>query len=148
MLMAKPAGCENIILKGRLSHLQNLSKTIGKTLSSYTQAINIQNKTTGNLFQKKTKAKCLSDVSINENNYSNQDYLINCFHYIHLNPIKARLVKHLKDWPYSSWPDYYDYRNGTLCNKELAMGKTGLSPFDFIDSKEIAFDEKIIELIW
>jgi len=53
MLLAKPDGCKNIILKDQPSHLQKLSKVIGKTLSSYTMAIHIQNETTGNLFQKK-----------------------------------------------------------------------------------------------
>ena len=38
-----------------LSQVQNLSKSIGQTLSSYTKAVNIQNETTGNLFQKKLK---------------------------------------------------------------------------------------------
>src|SRR5688572_18950267 len=49
MIMAHETGCEEIIIKERQTHLQQLSKVIGKTLSSYTQAINIQNKTTGNL---------------------------------------------------------------------------------------------------
>jgi hypothetical protein len=45
MLQPKNEGCETIVLKEKSTHLQVLSKTIGKTLSSYTQAINIQNKT-------------------------------------------------------------------------------------------------------
>ncbi len=83
MLLAKPGGCENIYIKERQTDLQNLSKTIGKTLSSYTQAINIQNNTTGNLFQKKTKAKCLTDMSIDITDYSVTEHLLNCFYYIH-----------------------------------------------------------------
>jgi len=56
MLITTKEGCENIILGGKDTHMQNLSKIIGKTLSSYTLAINNQNKTSGTLFQKKTKA--------------------------------------------------------------------------------------------
>ena len=148
MLQPKMDGCKNIQLRNQATHLQKLSKVIGKTLSSYTQAINIQNETTGNLFQKKTRAKCLTDTSMNQNYYSKQNYLINCFHYIHFNPIEAALTKHLKDWAYSSWSDYYGFRNGTLCNKRLTLEKTGLTELDFIGSKEITFDKKIIELIW
>src|SRR5262245_41217259 len=94
MLLAKPEGCSPIFLKDRETHLQSLSKTIGKTLSSYTNAINIQNQTRGNLFQKKTKAKCLTELPIvfDRSNPSGltgpTDYLLNCFHYIHLNPLK------------------------------------------------------------
>jgi putative transposase len=128
--------------------LQKLSKTIGKTLSSYTQAINIQNKTTGNLFQKKTKAKCLSDKSIIESPYSIQDYLINCFFYIHNNPVTAKITKDLKQWPYSSWPDYYGFRNGSLCNKEKAMLKIGISEIDLKSTVRQRPDKKIISSIW
>ena len=147
MMMAKQNGCENIILKNQPSHLQELSKVIGKTLSSYTKAINIQNDTTGNLFQKKTKAKCLTCDDM-DNNHRNQDYLINCFHYIHDNPLASHLVNDLKRWPYSSWPDYYGFRNETLCNKELTIERLGLSSIDFYSSKEPLIDKKIIELIW
>ena len=147
MIMAKPGGCENIILKDQPSHLQQLSKVIGKTLSSYTKAINIQNDTTGNLFQKKTKAKCLT-CDNKDKNYYHQDYLINCFHYIHNNPLESNLVSDLKDWPYSSWPDYYGSRNGAICNKELTIEKIGLSPNDFNFFKKPLIDKKIIELIW
>lgn len=148
MLMAKPAGCESIFLKDQLSHLQKLSKVIGKTLSSYTQAINIQNNTTGNLFQKKTKAKSLTDVAMKDTIYSNRDYSVNCFHYIHYNPLEALLVNDLRDWPYSSWPDYYGFRNGDLCNKELTMQITGLASNDLHHLKSIIPEEKITELIW
>lgn len=102
MLQPKPEGCNYIQQQGQASHLQILSKTIGKTLSSYTQAMNVQNDTTGTLFQKKTKAKCLTDISFTIPKYTSQDYLINCFNYIHNNPLKAGLVTELKNWQYSS----------------------------------------------
>src|SRR6185295_2058975 len=98
----------------------------------YTQAINIQNNTTGNLFQKKTKAKCLTEQPIVEPPYNLRDYLINCFFYIHNNPLS--ITDDLRLWPYSSWLDYYGFRNGTLCNKEQAMQKIGLSEIDFNDT--------------
>jgi len=121
MLLPNEDGCKDIILANKITHMQNLSKTIGKTLSSYTQAINIQNKTSGNLFQKKTKAKLLTESNRINDKFTNQDYLLTCFYYIHQNPIKANLVLDIKDWPYSSYPDYYGYRNGTISNKAVAM---------------------------
>lgn len=130
MLLPNEEGCKNIILAGKDTHMQNLSKTIGKTLSSYTKAINLQNKTNGNLFQKKTKAKLLTAENMILDKFSNHDYLLTCFHYIHQNPLQAKLVNHLKDWPYSSYPDYYNNRNGSICNKALAMALLGLSSID------------------
>lgn len=145
MLIPNEAGCEKIVLGDKATHLQNLSKAIGKTLSSYTKAINFQNKTTGNLFQKKTKAKCLTEDNRIISSFTNLDYLLTCFHYIHQNPKQAKLVPHLKDWQYSSYPDYYNIRNGTVCNKVLALQVLGLSKPDLKAEEFIALNDKIIE---
>ena len=88
-----------------------LSEGIRNAIKPYTKAINKQNKTTGSLFQQNTKAKCLSKGG---NNY---DYI--CIHYIHQNPLKAKLVKKMEDWDYSSFKDYCGLRKGTLCNKDI-----------------------------
>lgn len=90
-----------------------LSEGIRKLLSSYTQAINKQNGTTGSLFQQNTKAKLITK---NNNHYDRI-----CFHYIHQNPMKAGLVKRMEDWEYSSFKDYCGQRNGSLVNKDLAL---------------------------
>jgi len=148
MVHSKKAGCEKIVLKGQESHLQILSKAIGKTLSSYTQAINIQNNTIGNLFQKKTKAKCLTESNLLLPGYTSQDYLLNCFYYLHHNPMEAKLVTNLKDWPYSSWLDYYYQRSGSICNKEFAMRRIGLPDIDLNPLIETKIEEKIIKHIW
>ena len=117
--------------------ISELSFQIGKVLSSYSQAINKQNKTTGVLFQQRTKAKPI--ISLKDNNY-----LINAMHYCHQNPWKAGLVKKIEDWPYSSFPDYCGFRNGTLCNKNLLMDLSGYDLKNFYnDSYNIIedFDE-------
>ena len=145
MLVPNEAGCKNIILADKETHMQNLSKTIGKTLSSYTKALNLQNKTTGNLFQKKTKAKLLTEDNKALNKFSAHEYFLTCFHYIHQNPRLANLVKHLKDWAYSSYPDYYGFRNGTLCNKALAFKLLELSEHDFKADEDRKLDDQIIK---
>jgi putative transposase len=148
MLFAKHEGCNTILLNERETNLQILSKTIGKTLSSYTQAINIQNKTTGNLFQKKTKAKCLTDQSVDVTEFPITEYLLNCFYYIHFNPLEAQLVKRLDEWFCSSWPDYYGFRNGTICSKEKTIKTLGLTELDFKQFDNIAFNKRVLDRIW
>lgn len=148
MLVPNEEGCKNIILAGKGTHMQNLSKTIGKTLSSYTQAINLQNKTSGNLFQKKTKAKLLTGPNRLLENFSLQEYILTCFHYIHQNPLKATLVNDLKDWLHSSYPDYYNNRNGIICNKKLAMQLLGLSEMDLKKDGISKLNNGIIERIF
>lgn len=138
-------------MEEKITSMQYLSKQIGITLISYTKAINNQNNTSGNLFQKKTKAKCLhtrQQVTLNlQPTESAIDYLTNCFLYVHQNPLKAGLVKNLKDWPYSSWLDYAGLRNGGLCNQEKLLQLTGLSKYDCID-QNILLNEDAIKNIF
>jgi putative transposase len=132
IIAPKPLACDYLVLQDRVSHLQQLSKIIGKTLSSYATAINNQNFRTGALFQKKTKAKCLTDISFVASSRSRQqDYLSRCFDYVHNNPIEACLVDDLKDWPYSSWFEYYGNIDDGFCNKELLMERIGVSQREF-----------------
>lgn len=93
--------------------MQYLSKNIGAMLSSYTQAFNRQENRKGSLFAHNTKARML--------NLKDNDYLLNCFMYIHQNPLLAGLVIRLEDWEYSSYPDYIGKRNGSLINQQLAL---------------------------
>ena len=99
-----------------------LSEGVRLLLSSYAKGINIQEGKTGNLFQQKTKAKCVTgDIS----------YADVCFHYIHQNPKLARLVSKMEDWEFSSFCDYAGLRNGTLSNQELAYRLLGLNKNSF-----------------
>ncbi len=93
--------------------VQPLNRAIAILLSSYTKAINRQERRTGSLFQQKTKAKSLTGSA-------DPDYPFVCFHYIHQNPLRAKLVKQLEDWEFSSFRDYAGLRDGTLANKALA----------------------------
>lgn len=132
IIAPKPEACEYLILKDQVSHLQMLSSIIGQTLSSYTRAINNQNFRSGTLFQKKTKAKCLTDISfVASNGLRQRDYLTSCFEYVHNNPIEALLVDDLKDWPYSSWFEYFGNKMDGFCNKELLLERMGISQREF-----------------
>lgn len=107
---------------------QNLSQQIGTLLSGYTKAINKKHNRTGSLFRGKTKAKDgIIDELMTVNGKNRQyffrpdnDYILQCFKYIHQNPVKAGLVESPEDWEFSSAMDYKGIRNGTLCNYELA----------------------------
>ena len=113
--------CKPVIFKEKETHMQQFSKCIGKTLSSYTQAINIERGRTGNLFQKKTKAKLIDASSF---------YLPACIFYIHANPAVAGLCAKDEDWEFSSARDYKGLRNGTLCNKNRFYEVSGLSEIE------------------
>ena len=120
--------CENIFIKGKEMHMQQLSKAIGKTLSSYTQTINGEKNRTGNLFQKKTKAKNLN-AEFDPNRFSESDFLVNYMHCVHYKPVAAGICKSPDEWEMSSAKDYAGLRNGTLCNRELFFRLTGKRNF-------------------
>jgi len=59
----------------------------------YVQALNKKYKRTGPLWQGRYKASLVQDDS----------YLLTCYRYIELNPLRARMVEAPDDYPYSSY---------------------------------------------
>ena len=119
------------------------SEAIRKLLSQYTKAVNIQEQRTSSLFQQNTKAKKMQTKSCHEHRGTTvtschdlhgtiiQDSAINCFVYIHKNPLEITNYN-LENWKFSSYLDYAGRRNGTLCNKEFAYSLLGFQPDEFL----------------
>jgi len=142
LLYTKESACELLDFSKNttqaLPKRQRLSHQINTLLSSYTRAINIQEKRSGSLFRAHTKAK---NGWVNEFEEAakrrlgtdgftfgvGNDYALQCFHYIHDNPPRAGLVAQSTDWRYSSALEYAGLRNGTLCNQALARELLGLA---------------------
>ncbi|ADQ78172.1 hypothetical protein Palpr_0010 [Paludibacter propionicigenes WB4] len=113
----------------RTAKMQNLNKSIAILLTSYTRAINIQEKRSGSLFKPHTKAECLTKINgitpaffgshINVR-IPEKEYPQVCFNYIHQNPVTANLVKLPEEWEFSSYADYCGIRNGKLINRARA----------------------------
>ena len=112
--------------------LQQLTNGFKIMLSSYANAQNKKEAVSGNLFQQKTKANLVDK----------EHYPLTVFHYLHQNAYKAGLVTKIEQWPYSSFPDYAGFRNGTLINKELAIELLGLEMSTFYEDsyRAINFD--------
>ncbi len=69
-----------------------LSKVMQNLSFRYTQHINRKQKRTGHLFQGRFKALLIDE----------DDYLLELVRYIHLNPLRAGIVKDLDNYPWSS----------------------------------------------
>lgn len=121
--------------------MQELPHQIGKLLSSYSQAINKQNGTTGSLFQQKTKAKCLTNQGI----AGSGNHLINCMHYIHQNPLKAGLVTRMGNWNFSSFRGYAGMRTPLECGSSRLFELTGYSSSAFYEDSYGLIDPAVIE---
>lgn len=115
------------------ARMRTLNDSIGIMLRSYSRAIQKQQKITGSLFQKETKALCLTEPQGISPAYFNThfgvlgnldlpetNYLNVCFDYIHQNPVSSKLVDNPEDWEFSSYRDYSCGRKGKLINRELA----------------------------
>lgn len=87
------------------------SENIRIFLSSYTRGINKQEGRSGSLFRQNSKAKLVDEMK----------YALTCFHYIHRNPISHGFTNSIEEWKFASTRDYLGLRNGTLCNRELAL---------------------------
>lgn len=110
-------------------------------LSEYAQDFNKKYKRSGSLFRQKTKGKCLTDNK-------NYNYPFICFHYIHQNPLKARLVQRMEDWEYSSFRDYMKVRKGTLCSQSFAYDLIGVSKEGFYEESYKIVDEELLNYIF
>jgi putative transposase len=94
-----------ILPSGRM---QVLERKLGTVQSSYTRAINNQEKKTGSLFQAKLKVIELSE-----------EHAFICFHYIHQNPVKAGLCSKFEDWVFSSYSEYINGSSNEICNRDI-----------------------------
>ena len=129
--------------------MQEFAYQLGVLLSSYSQAINKQNGTTGSLFQQKTKAKLVSGRGAQSDlNGKNNSYLTTCMHYIHQNPWKAGLVKKPEDWMYSSFNQYIGSGPFVNCNSDLLLSLTGYDMSTFYEDSYAVLDAEGVEAIW
>ena len=83
---------------------QSLSKYINVLFNAYVQAVNRQQDRKGPLFEGRFR-----HVRIDR-----EEYLIHLCRYIHLNPVKANLVSHVQDWPYSNYKEWVSLKAGKL----------------------------------
>jgi putative transposase len=130
--------------------MQELPYRIGMLLSSYSQAINKQNGTTGSLFQQKTKAKSITDTgrdALSGLNGIGRNYLITCMHYIHQNPYKAELVNKIEDWRFSSFHEYIGGKPDLPCDKGLLLTLTGYDMESFYEDSYAAIEEDAVKML-
>ncbi|MBP9211949.1 MAG: transposase [Bacteroidetes bacterium] len=101
-------------IKVTTDDMDRLRDNIGILLSSYTKGINKRFDRHGSLFQKHTKAIWIEDES----------YLITVCRYIHLNPLRAKLVMSPVDWQFSSYGDYAGIRKSMPLSKGLLINES------------------------
>lgn len=88
-----------------------ISEFISKFSNSYTKYFNTRHKRVGPLLQGQFKAVRIE----------HDEQLLHASRYIHLNPIVSFLVKDLRRYLWSSYPNYIGLYSDKVCNKELIL---------------------------
>jgi len=86
---------------------ENLSKFMRQLNMNYSIYFNKKNKRVGHLWQGRFKSWYVTDEA----------YLYTLMCYIEQNPLKAHMVKDIKEYPYSSYHYFLDYKNIPECLK-------------------------------
>lgn len=89
-----------------------ISDFMGHVCNGYVKAINLKMRRSGHLFEGKYKMKLIDDNS----------YLLHLSQYIHMNPVRARLVKRAEDWAFSSCRTYYGLATDSFISTEAILG--------------------------
>lgn len=97
----------HLLMKEREEPLEQIMRRIGV---SYVYWYNHKYDRVGNLFQDRFKSEVVED----------ETYFLTVLRYIHQNPIKAGIVKSLKEYPWSSYIEYIGREQ--LIDKELVIG--------------------------
>lgn len=102
-----------------------LSKQFSNFFSSYTQAFNKQQNRKGSLLIKNFKRKPVED----------EKYLYKLIHYIHYNPVEARLGRSPSSWYFSSYNTILSEKPTKLKRKEVINLFDNIANFIFIHSQ-------------
>lgn len=94
----------------------NLSRSMRHINGLYTQRYNRLKKTDGPLFRGRYKAIVVDSDS----------YLLQVSRYIHLNPLHAKLVRDLKRYPWSSYPEMLWHANLSTTQSYTQVSKLAL----------------------
>ncbi len=85
---------------------------------SYVKSYNLVYQQKGHLFQGPYQRILISDMN----------YLLHLSRYIHLNPVKARLVQKAESWDYSSYQEYIGLRESDHINTRLILDLVSQNP--------------------
>lgn len=123
--------------------MSRFSKGIQLLLSSYAKGINKKYTRSGSLFRQNTKSKQTSnDLFLN-------DYSLQCFMYIHNNPVTAGLVQYPDEWEFSSIREYMELKNvSSLCNVEMAKKLLSLDINDIQYLNKVELPTDVIRKIF
>lgn len=117
---------------------RTLNDSIGIALRSYARGINARRGSSGSLFRNNTKASKVSslegimpslyrtkNIGLLRGVLDEKQYPQICLNYIHMNPVRAKLVKRAIDWKFSSARDFAKIRESRITDVNQALKLVG-----------------------
>lgn len=95
--------------------LANLNRVMHYINGSYTNYVNLKRDHRGHLFQGRYKAILVD----------RDHYVVELSRYIHLNPVRAEIVKRPQDYAYSSYKAFISRGEGGIVYRDLVLGMMG-----------------------
>jgi len=90
--------------------IEDMSGYMKSVNTSYAKYYNRNENRVGIVFRNRYKSEPIFD----------EEYLLNCISYIHNNPVKAKIVRELNEYKYSSYNDYI-YKRGIATTKTIKL---------------------------
>jgi REP element-mobilizing transposase RayT len=113
-----------------------ISTAMQRLAISYAKSYNLVYRQKGHLFQGPFQRILITDLN----------YLLHLSRYIHLNPVKAQLVRKPEEWEYSSYHEYIGLRSAGYIETEPILNLTSADLGDALDHKQYEY-KKFVE-IW
>jgi len=88
---------------------ESIGDSVKRIAASYVAYFNLKNERVGHLFQDRFKSEPVND----------REYFITLLRYIHQNPVKGGICKHVNDYKWSSWMEYLGRSHFHICRTDL-----------------------------
>lgn len=104
--------------------LKVLSSYMASVLAEFAEYYNYKHNRNGHVFQNRFKSECIENLQ----------YFWNCMRYIHMNPVKANVVKNPLKYKFSSLKEYETEKNQIIHLRAIEVYKTEFMDFqDYLE---------------
>ena len=115
-----------------------IGMAIKRIASSYVYYYNHKYSRDGHLFRERFKSEAVNDMA----------YFVTLLRYIHQNPLKAGMVKEVKDYEFSSWHEYND-KDGSLfllCDTQTVLNRIPYNELDELVNEPMSDDVACLDI--
>ena len=115
-----------------------IGMAIKRIASSYVYYYNHKYSRDGHLFRERFKSEPVNDMA----------YFVTLLRYIHQNPVKAGMVKEVKDYEFSSWHEYID-KNSTLfplCDTRTVLNRISYDELNGLVNEPLSDDVSCLDI--